>query len=83
MRAEVKDKQYLTDPVTCSLAIAATENAKTLKGQSDWLKNNVASVVLLVIAGVAAIGVVVLFFVKPKYKGDVDVQLEKPNKKKK
>ncbi len=83
MRAEVKDKQYLTDPVTCSLAIAATENAKTLKGQSDWLKNNVASVVLLVIAGVAAIGVVVLFFVKPKDKGDVDVQLEKPNKKKK
>lgn len=82
IRAEVKDKQYLTDPVTCSLAVAATETAKTLKGESDWLQNNVASIVLLVIAGVALIGIILLLVIKPKDKGDVDVQLEKAKNKK-
>lgn len=83
IRAEVKDKQYLTDPVTCSMAIAATETAKSLKGEDNWAENNVASIVLLVVAGVALIGIVLLLVIKPKEKGDVDVMLEKASKKEK
>lgn len=81
--AEVKDTGYNADAVTCSLAISASEPAKTIKGESNWIQNNVASVVLLSIAVVALIGIVLLIVIKPKDKGDIDVQLEKSQNKKK
>ena len=82
MRAEVTDTQYNTDPVTCSLAIQASVEAKALKGDSEWLQNNVASVILLSVAGVSLIAIILLLVVRPKNKDDIDVQFERMNKKK-
>ena len=83
MRAEVTDTEYNTDPVTCSLAIVASVEAKELKGDSEWLQNNVASVILLSVAGVSLIAIILLLVIKPKNKEDIDVQFEKMTKKKK
>lgn len=88
IRAEVTDKHMVSEPVTCSLGIVASVTAKQLKGESDWLKNNVTSIVLLSIAGAALIGIILLLVIKPKDKGDVDERFEnaqnarKRNKKK-
>ena len=54
-------------------AVAASVQTKSLKGESDWLEQNVTSVVLLAIAGVCLIALLVLLIVKPKDKGDIDV----------
>jgi len=83
IRAEVTDTQYNTDPVACNMAVVASVQAKSLKGESDWLKNNVASVVLLCIAGVALICIVLLLVIKPKNEGDADAQYEKVKNAKK
>ena len=82
MRAEVTDTEYNTDPVTCSLAIVASIEAKELKGESEWLQNNIASVILLSVAGVSLIAIILLLVIKPKNKEDIDVQYEKMNNKK-
>lgn len=52
--------------------IAASVETTALKGESDWAKNNVASIVLLSVAGVCLIAFIVLLIVKPKDKGDID-----------
>ena len=61
--------------------MVASVTAKSLKGESDWLKNNVVSVVLLSIAGAALIGIVLLLVIKPKDKGDIDERFENAKKK--
>ena len=76
IRAEVTDKQFVSDPVTCDLAVVASVNATTIKGENDWLKNNVASVVLLSVAGAAFVGIILLLVIKPKESGDIDEQFE-------
>ncbi|MDE6001184.1 MAG: hypothetical protein K2G96_02545, partial [Clostridia bacterium] len=83
IRAEVKDTKYNTDPSACNLGVVASVNAKSLKGESYWLKNNVASVVLLTVAGLALIGIILLLVIKPKNKDDIDVTFEKAEKSKK
>lgn len=77
MRVEVTDTSYNTDPVTGSLAIVSSVESKALKGDSEWLKNNVASVILLAITGVLLIAIILLLVIKPKNKEDIDVQYEK------
>lgn len=54
------------------MGIRASEQADALKGESQWIKNNLASVILLCIAGASLIGLIVLLVVKPKDKGDID-----------
>ena len=83
MRAEVTDKQYNTEPVTCSLAVVASVEAKALKGDSEWLQNNIASIVLLSVAGVSLVAIVLLLVIKPRNKEDIDVQFEKEKNRKK
>lgn len=84
MIAEVTDTEYNTAPVTCSLAVVASVEAKALKGDNEWLQNNIASVVLLSVAGVSLIAIILLLVIKPKSKEDIDVQYEQEiNKKKK
>ena len=83
IRAEVTDTLYNTDPVTCGLGVVVSENAKTLSGEDDWLEKNVASVVLLSVAGVAFIGIVLLLLIRPKNKEDIDVEFEKKSRKNK
>ncbi len=55
----------------------------TIPTQSQWLEENVVSVVLFAISGVLAIIVVVLFLVKPSDKKVEEVDLEKLKGKKK
>lgn len=55
----------------------------TIPTQSQWLEENVISVVLFAISGVLAIIVVVLFLVKPSDKKVEEVDLEKLKGKKK
>ena len=59
------------------MGVVASVKSKTLKGESDWAKNNIASIVLLCIAGVALICIVLLLVIKPKNEGDVDDTFEK------
>jgi hypothetical protein len=82
IRAEVTDTQY-NIPKTCNLGVVASVQASTLKGESEWLKNNVASIVLLSIAGAALIGIIVLLCIKPKDKEDIDVQFKNAENKEK
>ena len=74
-RSQMSDVYFAT--------VAASIQAKSLKGESDWLENNVTAVVLLCIAGVLFIAFVVLLVVKPKDKGDIDEIYENDKKGKK
>lgn len=75
IRMEAVDNIYQTTALTSYMAISASAAAEPMYGESDWLENNVASVVLLCVAGVALIGIILLVVIKPKDKGDID-QLE-------
>ena len=81
MRAEVTDSTY-GYKINGSLAVVASYEAKALKGDSEWLQNNVASVILLSVAGVSLIAIILLLVIKPKNKEDIDVQYENISKKK-
>ena len=76
-RSQTKDTFFAT--------VAASIQANPLKGEDDWLENNIAAVVLLSVAGVLFIIFIVLLVVKPKDKGDIDeiYENDKKNKKKK
>ncbi len=76
------DNVYATDSVSAYMCISVSAAAKTLKGESNWLKNNVASVVLLCIAGAALVGIVLLLVIKPREKGDIDL-IDENNEKQK
>ena len=82
MRAEVTDNTY-GYRISSSLAVQASVQAKALKGDSDWLQKNVASIILLSVAGVSLIAIILLLVIKPKNKEDIDVQYEKEKNKKK
>lgn len=82
IRAEVKDNQYIANPVTCSLAVVSSEAAKVIPGEDDWVENNVASIVLLCVAGAALIGIILLLVIKPKDKGDIEERYETAKNKK-
>lgn len=68
-------------------AVAASVETTSLKGESDWVENNLVSVILLSVAGVCLVALVVLLLVKPKDKGDIDAvyseEMEQEKKKKK
>ncbi len=83
VRLTVTDTYYHLDDVNSYMAIHVSEKADSYAGDSRWLQNNVVSVVLFCIAGVAAIGVIVLLVVKPKQTGDLDEQLAAESKKNK
>ena len=52
--------------------VSASIQANPLKGEDNWVQNNVAAIVLLSVAGVLFIAFVVLLIAKPKDKGDID-----------
>ncbi len=45
--------------------VVVESKADVIKGESDWLKNNIVSVILFSIAGVMAILIVILLLIKP------------------
>ena len=55
-----------------NMGIAAAPKVDPIKGEDTWVQDNITSIVLLSIAGAALVGIVLLIFIKPKNKGDVD-----------
>lgn len=55
----------VVDRVPAYQLIEVAEEEDTIKGESEWLKNNLVSIILFGVAGVCAIAIVVLIFVKP------------------
>ncbi|MDE6411079.1 MAG: hypothetical protein K2L02_00885 [Clostridia bacterium] len=79
----VEDGKNLGESEVAYQVIEVRNPIDTIPGQSQWLEENVVSVVLFAIAGVLAIVVVVLFLVKPSDKKVEEVDLEKLKGKKK
>lgn len=71
VRLELTDNRSQTSEAYFA-TVAASIQANSLKGESDWLENNIAAIVLLCVAGVLFIAFIVLLVVKPKDKGDID-----------
>lgn len=65
--------------------VVVESKADVIKGESDWLKNNVVSVILFSLAGVMAILIVILLLIKPSDETleDVDVAVAKAKEKQK
>ena len=69
----------VVDRVPAYQLIEVAEEEDTIKGVSEWLENNLVSVILFSIAGVLAIAIVVLLLVKPSDETleDVDKKVKK------
>ena len=92
--ATVEEGQYLilgdfweggipAQRATAYMVVTVESEEAVIKGESDWLKNNVASVVLFSIAGVMLILIIILLLVKPSDETleDVDAKVNKKDKK--
>lgn len=86
LKLVVTDAQLPGHTATGYQVIEVRNPIDTIPGQSQWLKNNVASVVLFSISAVLAVIIVILLVVKPSDKKVEEVDLSKlkgQNKKKK
>lgn len=72
IKLEVKDRGTAASPVESVLGVVASDRPAPLKGETQWLKNNVATVALLCVAGAALVGILLLIFIRPRNKGDID-----------
>ena len=81
IRMSAKDNIYNTGEIESFMAISVSAAADHLAGEDDWLENNLVSIILLCVAGVALIGIVLLIVIKPKEKGDIDVIDENATKR--
>ena len=63
--------------------VSVASEADSVEGDSDWLKNNLVSVILFSVAGVMLILIIILLFVKPSKETleDVDKKAKKSKKK--
>lgn len=81
----VTDAKIIGLSTTAYQVIEIEEVTDTIKGQSQWLKNNLTSVILFSIAGVLFIALVVVFVIKPSDQSVEEVDLDslkgKKNKK--
>lgn len=68
---------------TAYMVVNVESQEAVIKGETNWLKNNVASVILFSIAGVMLILIIILLLVKPSDETleDVDAKVEKKDKK--
>lgn len=69
------------DEQTYFATVAASIQANPLKGETEWVQNNITAIVLLSVAGVLLIAFILLLVIKPKDKGDID-EIYAKNKKK-
>lgn len=65
LRMQVEDQGFMAEN---SQIVSITSDADVVPGISQWLSNNVLSVVFLAIGGACLIAIVVLLLVKPKKK---------------
>ncbi len=80
------DKAIASNKAAAYKVITSAEKQDVVEGETEWLKNNLVSVILFGIAGVMLILIIILLFVKPSDETleDVDVKaLQKQSKKKK
>lgn len=78
IKCEVTSTQFPTiEPVKAYMGIAASVTPRPIPGEDTWVQDNMASIILLSIAGAAFIGIILLLVIKPKEKGDIDEQFEK------
>lgn len=66
-------------------SLYATDTPEALKGETNWFanRNNMIAFILFIIAGLSAIGIVLLFVIKPSDKEDIDVVRSTKGSKKK
>jgi len=90
LRLEVVDSQLWSDKAISYKVIEVESEKDEMYGDDYWLQNNYVSVIFLGIAVLAAIGIVLLFVIKPKDENIDDIDIEdidgsskgKKNKKK-
>ena len=83
LKLVVEDYNYPGETAVQYQVVEVRNPIDRIPGQSQWLQENVVSVVLFSISGLLAIVVVVLFLVKPSEKKVEEVDLEKLKGKKK
>ena len=59
------DSELVGERVAAYKAVSVSAKRDAIKGDTEWLKNNVASVVLFSIAGVMLVAIIILLVVKP------------------
>lgn len=77
------DSELVGERAAAYKAVSVAAKKDVIKGDTEWLKNNVASVVLFSIAGVMLILIIILLVVKPSDETLEDVDAEKKSGKKK
>ena len=80
-----EDATAKTTRATAYKLVVVESKAASIKGENEWLKNNVVSVVLFSIAGVMLVLIIVLLLIKPSDETleDVDAKVEEKKNKKK
>ena len=83
--ADYSEAEQTAVRATAYKLVIVDSEADSIKGETEWLKNNVVSVVLFSIAGVLLILIIILLLVKPSDEtlDDVDAKAKKAEKKKK
>ena len=82
--ADFADQELpLRDRAAAYKVIVVDSKADVIEGSSDWLKNNLVSVILFSFAGVCLIALIVLLLVKPSGETleDIDEQAAKKSNK--
>ena len=82
LKLVVEDGSYPGETAEAFQVIEVRNPIDTIPAQSQWLQENVISVILFAISGVLAIVVVVLFLIKPSDKKVEEVDLDKLKGKK-
>jgi hypothetical protein len=77
------DSELVGERVAAYKAVSVSAKRDAIKGDTEWLKNNVASVVLFSIAGVMLVAIIILLVVKPSDEmlEEVDEDVKKSKKK--
>jgi len=76
LRLEVVDSQLWGDKVIAYKVIEVESEQDVMYGDDYWLQNNYISVIFLGIAALAAVGIVLLFVIKPKDENLDDIEIE-------
>ena len=82
--ADYWEKEIPSQRAMAYKLITVESESAVIKGETDWLKNNVASVILFSIAGVMLILIIILLLIKPSDETleDVDKKVAKAKGKK-
>lgn len=77
IRMEAVDNEFNTKPIFSTMAISVSAAAEPLYGEDTWVEDNVVSIVLFCVAGVAAIGIVIVALTGRKKKGEEEADVIK------